>query len=140
MAKTLATGSFQLRDSINTDNATEVIATTGAVTNALSLTKGVTILAPTGNTTGLTLAAPTSDMIGQTKTIANTTAFSAAVTVSGMAFATQDVFSFVAAAATVVGPSVTLKVVDVSATAGTITPKWVVVGAAGMVAGTSAVA
>jgi hypothetical protein len=139
MAKTLKTGSAELRDAINTDNSTEVVPGTGAITTALSLTKGVSLLAPTGNVTGTTLAAPTTAMIGQTKLIANTAAFSWALTISGMVRATQNVFTFVAAADTVIGPSLLLKVVNTSTTS-TPSAAWVVVAGAGFVAGTSAVA
>jgi len=139
MARTIKHGPDELRKSINGDSDTEVLVTTGAVTNALSLLKGTTILAPTGNTTGMTLAAPTADMLGFVKTIANIAAFSAVVTVSGMARATQNVVTFVAAADAVIGPTLKLTVRNISATA-TPSYAWVVDSAAGFVAGTSAVA
>lgn len=136
--KRLKHGHDEARKVINEESDTEVLVTTGAVTTALSLTKGTTILAPTGNTTGLTLAAPTADMVGFTKLIANVTAFSAVVTISGMARATQNVVTFAAAADAVIGPSLELTVRNISATA---TPNyaWVPKGAPGFVAGTTAV-
>jgi len=137
--KTIKHGPDELRKSVNGESDTEVLVTTGAVTTALSLSKGTTILAPTGNTTGATLAAPTADMLGFRKLIANITAFSVVVTISGMARATQNVVTFVAAADAVIGPSLELVVRNISATA-TPSYAWVVTGAAGFVAGTSAVA
>lgn len=139
MARRIKSGSQDVRKAVNDDIDTEVLVTTGAVTTALSLTKGTTLLAPTGNTTGLTLAAPTRAMEGFTKTIANITAFSAQITITGMARATQDVVSFVAASDTVIGPTLKLTVRNISATS-TASYKWVVDSAAGFVAGTSAVA
>lgn len=139
MPRRLKSGSQDVRKSINDDIDTEVLVTTGAVTTALSLLKGTTILAPTGNTTGLTLAAPTRAMEGFTKLIANVTAFSAAITISGMARATQNVVTLAAAADTANGPSLVLTVRNISATS---TPSWawISIGAPGFVAGLSAVA
>ena len=137
--KTIKHGPDELRKSVNGESDTEVLVTTGAVTTALSLSKGTTVLAPTGNTTGMTMAAPTADMLGFRKLIANITAFSVVVTISGMARATQNVVTFVAAADAVIGPSLELVVRNISATP-TPSYAWVPVSAAGFVAGTSAVA
>jgi hypothetical protein len=136
--KRVNSGSDEYRDAINADSDREVLVTTGAVTTKVSNTKGTTILAPTGNTTGMTMDAPRPQDEGLVKTIVNTTAFSVVVTISGMAFAAQDAFTFVAAAANVVGPSLQLQAVNVSTTS-TPSMKWAVIGAAGFVAGTSAV-
>ena len=140
MPTRIKTGSLEQRRSVNRDTDRERIVTTGAVTTALNPKKGLTVLAPTGNTTGATLAAPTVAQIGQRKKIVNTTAFSFVLTISGMAFATQDVFTFVAAAAGVVGPSIELEVINVAADGAAPVAKWQVMAAAGFVAGTSAVA
>lgn len=139
MSKRLLAGSEHQRNALNADSDTEVLVTTGAVTTALSKKKGMTVLAPTGNTTGLTLAAPDPEDEGLIKTIANITAFSAVVTISGMARATQNVVTFVAAADAVIGPSLELVVRNISATA-TPSYAWVPAAAPGFVAGTSAVA
>jgi len=137
--KTIKHGPDELRKSVNGESDTEVLVTTGAVTTALSLSKGTTVLAPTGNTTGMTMAAPTADMLGFRKLIANITAFSVVVTISGMARATQNVVTFVAAADAVIGPSLELVVRNISATP-TPSYAWVPASAPGFVAGTSAVA
>lgn len=134
--KQLQTGSAELRDAVNHESTPQVITTTA---QAISKRKGIVLLNPSGAITGVTLAAPVTAEIGLEMTIANISGQTAQVVVSGAAVAAQDTIAFAAASATVIGPVVTLKVVDTTPTGTTRTPKWVVTGAAGFVAGATAV-
>lgn len=130
-------GSRELRKKANQPFQPQLVTANGT---ALDKTKGTILLNGGAGLTGLTLAAPLITDLGVEVTITNIAAQTAALVVSGMAFATQDTFSFAAAAAAVIGPSVTLRCVNTAAVGAAATPRWIVVGAAGFVAGTTAVA
>jgi len=138
MSTRVNSGSAEYRAAINRDSDSELIVANSV---ALDPRKGVSILQGAAGLTGLTLAAPSADQLGQDKVIANIAAQTAALVITGMAFATQDSLTFAVASATVIGPSLHLRVIDTTpgAAAGP-TPKWLVIGAAGFVAGTTAVA
>ena len=115
----LTTGSV---DHLRAANAGLNVENIIANDTALNPRKGISRLAGTGNLTGLTLAAPTIE--GFEKEITNAVAFTAVVTVAGTDVAAANVFSFPVAGATVLGPTLMLKAINVTPTAATKSLKW----------------
>jgi hypothetical protein len=105
-----------------------------ANSTALDKTKGLIICDPQGaNLTGLTLAAPTVDDLGRVlKVINQLGAFTAAITVTGAMFATQDVFTLAAPAANALGPCLMLECVNSTPAAAQPTPKWATMPSVGV--------
>jgi hypothetical protein len=139
MRKLKAGGYFNpklIQQIIEEESDTQVITASSTVVNKA---KGIVLLNGSGALTGLTLPAPTKDDIGREIQFINIAAQTAALAVTGMAFAAQDAFAFAAASATVIGPALVLKCVDTTPTGVARTAKWVVKSGAGFVAGTSAV-
>lgn len=119
--------SADVRTSINEQTDHQRIIANGT---ALDKTKGLILCDPQGaNLTGLTLAAPTVEDIGRVLTIVNQAgAFTAALLVTGMAFATQDSFTLAAPAANALGPVLLLECMNSTPQNAQPTPKWYVVG------------